>query len=1371
MSIFPGIWDGYNPPDETFRITNFNKVKQCRRLRSLVKSYEKSFRVDSSCHPFPAVQFRRQFFGEWTAIRSAKGYGRSWDRWLLAFEVVTFVSSDLPTYDDLKTFTDITVVDCDASCKQEALNRANVKKFLLEVDVKEDFLSSTYKMVRGKPTPRLDEVPMTFSANAKLCRMTHGQPIQLQLTQQCDFLVQQPAFFGDAKVYLISQVGLLLTIRLIDGILPSAGELRQDRVSTCAQEVFHEFSRFWSPFWNRDENEEQFEPERWTDLLEVIDNVPLPPMQVNVILNSPSIWKQTIHKLKPGKSEGICGWRYGELKLLPDAAVSHLCEIFCLLWKVGLSTFLMTGKTVLLAKNDQPRSINDARPITILSCLYRLASKVVFDQVVAQWSTVLPFTISGGIPKRGVKDLAFHQAFAVEQAVTAGQPLMGACLDLVKAFNLIPRLPIRFMLHRMGMSWEVLEFWKQCLSRLSRVPVMANGVGEHIDSSTGLPEGDAWSVLGMIGLSTLFYFRLYSPVLTPCCFADNWSWYTSDQRQNFMAWQMLLNLVELLRMKIDFKKCWIWGSTRETRRRLENVNSLFPDGLTYLEVKYGVRDLGEIIQYSLKKFSKPLIERVQDTTQRLTRLEWIAIPFAEKAKVVLGGIWAHGLYGAELHFLGAQHFKTLRRAVCRIFAGRPKHSSSFLACTLLSKKILDPLFFVLQAAIRFLIRLADLFPQVFQQFMHFANTTARSTPCGPVSSIMKYLSEAGWQFTLEGCIHEDGFEINFRNDSCKEAFHKLQCAWFSHVHAMVCHRKGIPESLPDFWTTRSKFVHLENSQKKLLALNVVGGWQSEVTKSKWSAICDATCPLCGEPDTQRHRFLECCKLHEVRSNHAKACEILDTLRPDWMYHPIARLPENHSVYLACLRALTCTPDVEYIDDLPDHPRFYTDGSCENPTLSQYRRASWSVVLDTSLNQQEREQALQSCDPRNTMPQQFRCVMVGLTEGKQCIARSELFAIVKACEIVVFHTHTVGATFFTDSQYVMNVVNFLRLPQRPQCFKLANRDLIDKLGQLLPQRNFCFQKVKSHREFSSATDSEDLWNILGNHLADQSASLALRHVPSDFLQLRDEVIRDWKWESDRLDLVIKFYLELNVLRSDLVNKQSSQVRQAQCGVVQYSDLKDQDFSNVEPSVIPMLSHEMALCSLQGANLALNIVQWAQTLQWPPEELATPQQKLGITWLELLFNFYVVTGWLPPVRVSGHAVQSQYFPYHSVQAKSLMPSRRTASAMCLVFQNAVQAVESLLQTKFWKKPSKQGAGVLRLAGFFGESAGIMLRPTMLCSDQTIDHVTSYLQAVGTGKYLNLPLPELHVSPSVAVEPIDEPCSADRYRAWNRRKKAGL
>eukprot|EP00438_Fugacium_kawagutii_P023671 Skav209025 [mRNA] locus=scaffold2191:181405:182184:- [translate_table: standard] len=256
----------------------------------------------------------------------------------------------------------------------------------------------------------------------------------------------------------------------------------------------------------------------------------------------------------------------------------------------------------------------------------------------------------------------------------------------------------------------------------------------------------------------------------------------------------------------------------------------------------------------------------------------------------------------------------------------------------------------------------------------------------------------------------------------------------------------------------------------------------------------------------------------------------------------------------------------------------------------------------------------------------------------------------------------------------------------------------------------------------------------------------------------------------LQCVLEYIAALNILRTDCVGKAPSQQRQAACGVTDFGALAQQDISHVSYVDIPDLPSELAMCNLQGANLALYLVQWARSLQWPDEEHLSAQQRLGVTWMELLFNFYITTGQLPPVRVSGHAVQSKYFPYHSDESKSLMPSRRTVSSMCLVFQNAVKAVETLCGHKFWDRPSKQGSGVLKLAGFNGEAAGIPVRPVMRVIDETVKETVSYLQLLGDSGALNQPIPVMTYEPVIFIDAVEEPDAATRYRAWNRRTKYG-
>ena len=143
--------------------------------------------------------------------------------------------------------------------------------------------------------------------------------------------------------------------------------------------------------------------------------------------------------VKNGKAHGIDGWRYAEFKALPDACLLDLVSIVSKMPSCGLPESLMAAKTTLLAKIPEPKSLHHIRPITVLGAIYRLIGKIIFRQVTRSWRHSLPIMISGGLPDRGVKDLAYLIKYRIELAIRNKAQLGGFSLDLKKAFNTFPR--------------------------------------------------------------------------------------------------------------------------------------------------------------------------------------------------------------------------------------------------------------------------------------------------------------------------------------------------------------------------------------------------------------------------------------------------------------------------------------------------------------------------------------------------------------------------------------------------------------------------------------------------------------------------------------------------------------------------------------------------------------------------------------------------------------------------------------------------------------------------------------------------------------------------------------------------------------------
>ena len=108
---------------------------------------------------------------------------------------------------------------------------------------------------------------------------------------------------------------------------------------------------------------------------------------------------------------------------------------FCQACKTGFGPGMMTAIFFLLSKIRGALSLNHARPITIVSCLYHLLGKFISLVTANVWKMFFAFDVSGGLPGRGVKELAYTQKHLIEDALDDGQNLGGYPLDLVKAYT------------------------------------------------------------------------------------------------------------------------------------------------------------------------------------------------------------------------------------------------------------------------------------------------------------------------------------------------------------------------------------------------------------------------------------------------------------------------------------------------------------------------------------------------------------------------------------------------------------------------------------------------------------------------------------------------------------------------------------------------------------------------------------------------------------------------------------------------------------------------------------------------------------------------------------------------------------------------
>ena len=427
---------GYTPPSEVFSLKSRLKTRQVRRLKSLLRRLKSlNFDLRSQHDQNGWLSAQR----EWDAILSAKGYGNKWSHWILAFEIVAFLPMTVPEVELLETVTQITEHDCNCACIEESRCRRDRFKSMIQFDQSHDFSRMSYKIIKSKKTPQLQDVPVHSKVSAKLLRSTK-RSTALLLDKFYHIPARAVLTFNDAELEFVEQADRKVYFKHLRGRLEPTGILTISFHAVTEHEILHQFDRFWRPYWLRDDRCEQFDDHTWQDFCARLESCSLPRIpSIPIDTGDVKSWMALIRKLPPNKAIGPCGWSNEELKALPEKCIRDLVKVFNMTLSRGFTPSMMMAKTILLSKKDCPQSMHDARPITILSCLYRLFGRMMFKTISKTWSRYLPASVSGGLPGRGVKEIAYIQKREIEEALASHATCGGYSLDLIKAFNTFGR--------------------------------------------------------------------------------------------------------------------------------------------------------------------------------------------------------------------------------------------------------------------------------------------------------------------------------------------------------------------------------------------------------------------------------------------------------------------------------------------------------------------------------------------------------------------------------------------------------------------------------------------------------------------------------------------------------------------------------------------------------------------------------------------------------------------------------------------------------------------------------------------------------------------------------------------------------------------
>lgn len=160
----------------------------------------------------------------------------------------------------------------------------------------------------------------------------------------------------------------------------------------------------------------------------------------------------------------------------------------------------------------------------------------------------------------------------VETAQCSITTLAGGVVDLEKAFNMLPRMPVLEFLRILGVPPPTLLAWSKALVALERRFTIHQCMGPPLKSSSGFAEGCSLSIASMLAANIVvhqYMLRRYPRVML-WTFVDNWEVTGPDATSILDAIEGLHACCHAMDMIIDDGKSYTWSVAGSQRRQLRD---------------------------------------------------------------------------------------------------------------------------------------------------------------------------------------------------------------------------------------------------------------------------------------------------------------------------------------------------------------------------------------------------------------------------------------------------------------------------------------------------------------------------------------------------------------------------------------------------------------------------------------------------------------------------------------------------------------------------------------------------------------------------------------------------------------------------------
>ena len=689
----------------------------------------------------------------------------------------------------------------------------------------------------------------------------------------------------------------------------------------------------------------------------------------------------------------------------------------------------------------------------------------------------LPDTLYGCRPARFAGQVWSQLLWAVESSVSQGIALTGLIADLQKAFNHIPRLVVFEAAAILGLPMSLLTAWAGALVKVGRRFQIGPNLTRTVYSSTGLPEGDGLSCLGMLIIDVLFHawHVHFFPLCQPVSYVDDWTIITTSPAMLTGIQQCLVRFTEALDMLLDADKTFAWSVTGAGRKVLKEQG---------FKIQNSCRVLGAHVQFSLKHTNATQIKRIEATSGMWTRLKLSASPYELKVRAIRSAAWPRGLHAIAATSISNQTFMTLRASAMKGLNATGSGCNAMVHLGLIEQPPTDPLFWSILQTVR-LVRdcgIVDVVGNALSALVHDAEGAQRN---GISATLLTRLQTLGWHVKSPCCLADDFGLFSLFDIGIEELQWRMEWSWLKVVAAHVAHRPGLQDlACVDPGRTRQWLKSLSVADRAAYRKLLNGTHITQDGKHYCQESETDVCDYCLCSDSRFHRFWICDAFAQCRSE----------VTPD-LWAALPSLPECVSCYGWALRPTTCLEWFSYLHGLtcntplkvPDFDgdtlHVFTDGSCCNPAYPDTRFASYAIV---------------TADPAMVIPSQV--VESGPLPGlRQTSVRAELFAVHRVIRLAT--RFQLKVMIWSDC---LSVIRRLRKVLNGGKIQInsPNADLWLLIQEDLQGASLDIQctKVAAHQCLEDAASPLEEWCFLHNRFADHAASLAQERRPYAFWEL-------------------------------------------------------------------------------------------------------------------------------------------------------------------------------------------------------------------------------------------------------------------------------